>query len=253
MEAIEGDKLSEIKIGSFPEQIQWKLYRTKQHLLEFEQEAYKYMNVLPSGPGRLVRAPESTLEKPLYFYATIEPIPARFGLIAGDFLQNLRSVLDYLVWQLILANGKIPHKTKTAFPITRKVSSFEDAKINRLVGVPDEAIALIEALQPYPERDRGNRPQPIHILDELTNENKHRQVLFTTLDSILKPVHPVLYPHVELEINRHRGDELIPGERLLAYIAFRGGIVNGLEVTATLSALMDWMGYGVLPQFEKFF
>ena len=49
------------------------------------------------------------------------------------------------------------------------------------------------------------------------------------------------------------GGESIRGERLLAFIAFQSGIVEGLEVTATLSALMDWVGFDVLPQFDRFF
>ncbi|HEY2039381.1 MAG TPA: hypothetical protein VGG95_06930, partial [Edaphobacter sp.] len=227
--------------------------RAKQHFLEFEREVSAWMNVKPSGPGQLINAPDSTPEKPIYIYATTSPVPARFGLIAGDYLQNLRSVLDYLVWQLILANGATPHKTNTAFPICKSAAAFKDAKNRKLVGVSDEAIALIEALQPYSERQIDGRPQTIHLLDELTNENKHRQVLFTALASILKPDVPVPFPHIELEVTRYNGDEPIPGERLLAYIAFKDGIATRMEVTATLSALMDWVGYDVLPQFEKFF
>jgi hypothetical protein len=211
------------------------------------------MNIAPSGPGQLVAAPESSPERPIYTYAATKPVPARFGLIAGDYLQNLRSVLDYLVWQLILANGQTPDETKTAFPICKKPNSFNVAKKTRLVGVPAEAITIIESLQPYPERSRGGHPQTIQILDELNNENKHRQVLFTVLNTMFKPNGPVPFPHIELEVSRHRNGQTISGERLLAYIAFKNGIVKGLEVTATLSALMDWMGYEILPQFEKFF
>ena len=39
----------------------------------------------------------------------------------------------------------------------------------------------------------------------------------------------------------------------MAYLAFESSIVHGIEVTATLSALIDWVGYDVLPQFERFF
>jgi hypothetical protein len=254
MEDLEGDKFSEISAGDLPEQIQWKLYRAKQHFLEFEREASAYMNVEPYGPGRMIFAPESTFEKPLCIYAPAKPVPARFGLIAGDYLQNLRSVFDYLVWQLILANGKTPDETVTAFPICKSEKSFELVRKKRLVGVPEEAIDMIRALQPYSERDPSSaRPQTIHILDELTNANKHRQVLSTTLATMLKPDTEVPFPHIELELIRHREGESIPGERLLAYLAFEGNIVKGLEVTATLSALMDWVGFEVLPQFQKFF
>ena len=249
MEGPKPEKFSE-HFGKLPQQIQWKLYRAKQHFEEFGREASAWMN---AGPGEMVFAPESTAKKIVYMYQSKEPIPARFGLIAGGFLQNLRSVLDYLVWQLILANGKTPHETNTGFPVCKSPSAFDKAKDRKLAGVPSEAIILIEALMPYPERQRGAAPQTIQVLDELTNHNKHREVLFTALENIVKPNEPVPFPHIELEIIRHRGGESIPGERLIAYIAFQGGIVDGFEVTTTLSAIMDWVGYDVLPQFEKFF
>jgi hypothetical protein len=253
MEGPKFDKFSEHDSGKLPQQIQWKLYRAKQHFEEFEREASAYMNVGPSGPGEIILAPESTPEKPLYIYGPAKPVPARFGLIAGDYLQNLRSVFDYLVWQLILANGKTPHETNTAFPICKSEQSFNDAKSRRLAGVPREAIDLIAALQPFPQRNPKIRPQTIHILDELTNINKHRKVLSTTLATMFKPDAGVPFPHIELEVIRHRGGDLIPGERLLAYLAFESSIVEGLEVTATLSALMDWVGFDILPQFARFF
>jgi hypothetical protein len=244
----------EIGSAKLPEQIQWKLYRAKLHYLEFKREAAAYMNAGDTGPGEIMPAPESTPAIPMFVYATVNPLPARFGLIAGDYLQNLRSVFDYLVWQLILANGKTPHETNTAFPICKSEKSFNDAKDRRLNGVPEEAIKLIEKLQPYPDRNPGgNRPQTIYILDELTNENKHRQVLSATLATIIKPDTEVPFPHIEVEIIRHRNGNSIPGERLLAYLAFQSPIVKGMEVTATLSALMDWVGFDILPQFEKFF
>jgi hypothetical protein len=92
------------------------------------------------------------------------------------------------------------------------------------------------------------------MLDELANENKHRQVLFTSIHSVFKRDQPAPFPHIELEITRPSGKgQVIPGERFLAYIAFQSGIVKGLEVTAVLSALLDWVGLDVLPHFERFF
>jgi hypothetical protein len=253
MDKTEGERLSELLVEKFPEQLHWKLHRAKLHFEEFKREAAVYMNSGPSGPGQIMPGPDSTPEVPLFIYAPAKPVPARFGLIAGDYLQNLRSVFDYLVWQLILANGKTPHETNTSFPICKSPKSFNEAKGRRLAGVPEEAIELIEKLQPYPEGNPGNRPQTIHILDELTNANKHRRVLSTTLATMLKPDGGVPFPHIELEVIRHRGGDSIPGERLLAYLAFDGSIAHGIEVTATLSALMDWVGYDILPQFERFF
>jgi hypothetical protein len=247
------DKFAALHVEYLPEQLRWKLYRAKQHFMEFEREAAAYMNVQPSGPGRMIFAPDSTPEAPKFVYAPENSVPARFGLIAGDYLQNLRSVFDYLVWQLILANGKTPHETNTSFPVTKSPKAFNEAIGRRLDGVPEEAIRLIETLQPYPERDPGNRPQMMYILDELNNANKHRQVLSTRLAFALNPPAVVPFPHIEVEVVRHRGGHAIPGESLVAYLAFEASFIKGLEVTPTLSALMDWVGFDVLPLFRGFF
>jgi hypothetical protein len=233
-----------------PEQIQWKLYRAKQHYEELVAAVGPWMN---ADPGHLVPSPNSTSENPIFTYVNKERVPARFGLIAGDYLQNLRSSLDYLVWQLILANGKTPHKTNTAFPICKSAKSWKDAKPHRLAGVPEKAVDLIEKMQPYPERRNRYIPLPLEVLDELTNENKHRQVLFTSLASIMKPDEPCPFPHIELEITRVRGGDVVPGERLLAYLAFQEGIVKGVEVTVSLQILANYIGLEVLPLFDEFF
>ena len=69
--------------GKLPEQIQWKLYRAKEHYDELMAEVGPWMN---ANPGHLVPAPDSTPENPLFTYANRDPVPARFGLIAGDYL-----------------------------------------------------------------------------------------------------------------------------------------------------------------------
>jgi hypothetical protein len=129
-------------------------------------------------------------------------------------------------------------------------SSFAEAKGKSLVGVPGEAVSIIETLQPYSTHKDAKY---LRLLDELTNENKHRRILLTSLATIFKPDDPVPFPHIELEITRFRGSNVILGERLLAWIAFQSAIVKSREVTLTLANLMDWVGLDILPQFERFF
>src|SRR5439155_21053237 len=51
-----------------------------------------------------------------------EPDP-RWGLIAGDFVHNIRSALDYLAWQLVILNGKRPNSA-VQFPIFTTCGEF---------------------------------------------------------------------------------------------------------------------------------
>jgi hypothetical protein len=48
--------------------------------------------------------------------------PLRLSVLLGDFLHNLRSSLDHLAWQLVLANGGTPKSGPggTQFPILEK-------------------------------------------------------------------------------------------------------------------------------------
>jgi hypothetical protein len=71
-----------------------KLYRAKHHFLELEQELRAYYTAEETIQIRHV---EGGLN-----IGNVGLVPARFGLIAGDILQCLRSSLDYLVWELLL-------------------------------------------------------------------------------------------------------------------------------------------------------
>ena len=68
--------------------VRQKLYRAKHHYLELEEELLAYY-----------RAEETVQIQPAeggFNVGNVGSVPARFGLIAGDILQCLRSSLDYL-------------------------------------------------------------------------------------------------------------------------------------------------------------
>jgi hypothetical protein len=230
-----------------PAEIEYKLYRAKQHFDELDREQLKWWQ---TEPGVLVSSPDSTPDNRIYGFDTKEPVPARFGLIAGDCLQNLRSVLDYLVWQLVIANGKKPGR-HNAFPVCRTPEGYRGS-ICKLRGVAPEARKIIRSLQPafLPKREN---PYALHVLDELTNENKHRTPLVTAVLHILKPDQPLPFRTVEFEITRIQNGQLIPGERLIAFVAFKHPIVERLEVMAVLEALYAEVMEDVLPLFDSFF
>ena len=232
-----------------PKEIEFKLYRAKQHFDELNGEMLKWWK---GEPGHLVPSPDSTSENPIYTFDLKEPVPARFGLIAGDCLQNLRSVLDYLVWQLVLANNKKPSRGN-AFPVCLTTEGYDKAiKNGRLKGVTAEAREIIKNLQPA-FLPKGSNPKAIYVLDELTNENKHRTPLITSFVSTFKPDEPLPFRHVELEIPRTRNGQLTPGERIVAFVAYKHPLVERLEVMAILDALFLDVAADTLPLFDRFF
>lgn len=92
-------------------------------------------------------------------------------------MQNLRSALDHLANELVVAEGNTPG-SRTAFPL------FEDrlleqngktAERNLWVsgGIDLRALALIEEAQPY-HRVEDPTAHPLWVLRELSNVDKHR-------------------------------------------------------------------------------
>ena len=111
----------------------------------------------------------------------IEDAPIRLGVIVGDFIHNLRSALDHLVWQFVRREGNRPRRSN-AFPIHTSQENF----IQRVVCAPKnrdplqgidpqgDAWTFIEGLQPYHGADPALHP--LTILNSFWNSDKHRVV-----------------------------------------------------------------------------
>lgn len=104
--------------------------------------------------------------------------PDELSVMVGDCLFNVRSMLDHLVWQLVLANGQTPSDW-LYFPISKSAKSFAEnlGKHGRLDGVSPQAVALIERLQPY----HGTDNEPLSLLSKLHNVDKHQKLHLTTV------------------------------------------------------------------------
>ena len=95
----------------------------------------------------------------------------------GDIAQNLRSALDHVVWQLVLANGGTPKPGGggTQFPILAEETRHGSLAVRTVAGgVSPAALKIIEAAQPYSTAaDRyGSAPA---IVRHISNTDKHRE------------------------------------------------------------------------------
>jgi hypothetical protein len=101
--------------------------------------------------------------------------PASLSVVIGDFLFNVRSALDHLLWQLVFLNENKPSKSNM-FPISSTPDIFsEEVKRGRVKGISTEAQKLLENLQPY---HPGN--EPLATLADLHNLDKHRTLNLLT-------------------------------------------------------------------------
>src|SRR6267378_798859 len=96
-----------------------KLDRANEHLDAFEAEATRYLN----GDIFMLVRDDSAEGTAFAFWVKDEP-PPRLSVILGDCLHNLRSALDHIAWQLVLANGEKPGRD-TAFPILTQLVDSE--------------------------------------------------------------------------------------------------------------------------------
>lgn len=100
-----------------------------------------------------------------------DPVP--MALIMGDALHNLRSALDYLVWQLVLEAGNQPSKTN-CFLIAETEYTWKSNHAAKLAGVDPAWIEQIQKHQPFEAPVPGEHW--LARLERMNNVLKHRLV-----------------------------------------------------------------------------
>jgi hypothetical protein len=99
------------------------------------------------------------------------PIDFMFAILVGEICYNLRSALDYLVYELaILDSGAIK---RTQFPIEKNAAAFTARRKpgNFLDGINDAHVAAIGKLQPYMGSTWTAN------LQDISNPDKHRTLV----------------------------------------------------------------------------
>jgi hypothetical protein len=100
--------------------------------------------------------------------------PTDLALVIGDYLHNLRSALDHLAWELVIASGGKP-SPRTEFPIYKDARVYQRKTSGIAIRpcIAPHVGTFIEGLQPYHQGDDALL-HPLWILHELSNIDKHR-------------------------------------------------------------------------------
>jgi hypothetical protein len=148
-----------------------KLQRAEEHVSELEQAIVEYIG---ADPYDIPEEPERNGEWLIVRLGSIRlPPDPRWGVRVGEFLHDLRSALDNLVWQLVLLNGETPWE-KNQFPIYTYAPERQRMD-ERLRGLRADHRAQIEELQPYPGPHVHRQIKAALVwLALLTNIDKHR-------------------------------------------------------------------------------
>ena len=114
--------------------------------------------------GKQREAPIGTATVPMNL-----PTPPRAARLIGEVVQNLRTALEYLIFELARfdSDGVVDN---TQFVITDSEKDFISEKTRRLRGLSADHIADIERLQPY------NGCQWTKLIRDISNPAKHRHL-----------------------------------------------------------------------------
>ena len=133
----------------------------------------EYVDAEPC-PYRVLRKVKVDFTEHVYYLRLETPIPLEFSILLGEIIYNLRSALDQCVFQLALNHTGV-EKSQTMFPIFTDVDDFQKKGAWRIESVGDGPQALIESLQPYPDRSLAINHSLLD-LNNLSNADKHRAV-----------------------------------------------------------------------------
>ncbi len=166
-----------------------KLERARVHLEDLDRRVLSFSD-MQAQHVVIHRNPET--RKIAWVIAQAEEPPEDLGPVVGDCLHNLRSALDHLAWQLVLANGKKPGG-KTEFPVWNTPEDFAAKSKDQVRGMDPGVVAVIEESQPYYVSRKS-----IGTTHQLNRIDKHRHfhLVVTSVESSMLmgwPDDPQLY------------------------------------------------------------
>jgi hypothetical protein len=130
---------------------------------------------LDTDPYELVHRDDAqTGERIISVSVREDPPSAALAITVGEIVYSLRSGLDYMARQLVLANGQNP-TTRTEFPIFSDGTRYAADAPRKTLGMSPQAIALIDSLQPFAWPTPLQR-HPLWILHELHNADEHHKL-----------------------------------------------------------------------------
>ncbi len=155
-----------------------KIDRAQHHLDSLERSVSSFLNSEPYVVSRQDDDIGVTYQVQLR-----RALPFEWGLMVGDVVSNLRSSLDYIVFQLSLPRlqrGTDPRDWQVPqFPICDKRTAYCGRGSKRLIRfVPRGCHRTIEQLQPY-HRKHWPELDLLSILRDISNADKHRLVVPT--------------------------------------------------------------------------
>jgi hypothetical protein len=118
--------------------IQAKVTRAKQHIQDFQRALSAFNDTKPYVVA-IKEDPQAG--KRIYYIAKVDPVPDDVATIAADVIQNLRSPLDQIAYQLVLdARGGTEPDWRVYYPICGSAADYPSLRKRFIKGVRQEVI-----------------------------------------------------------------------------------------------------------------
>lgn len=148
--------------------IEVKIKRAGKHFADLSSEVQTFFG---SNPYAVGGKSDVQTRKLIYCIVDIKPVPALISAIAGDALQNLRSALDHLIWQLHKVNGT--NGTESHFPTGNSEATYKATLHKAKKYFRKDAMDLLYEVEAY----KGGKGEFLWKLNRLNNIDKHRLLI----------------------------------------------------------------------------
>jgi hypothetical protein len=157
------------------ESVTRKLDRADYHIKDIDSR----ISTFSAHPYDVIPYENGDTEETELRLANVKGMPTEWPAIIGDAINNLRSALDHLMWNLVLLNGNSPGRN-TQFPIVTSGNGYDGESCRMTGGASSKHIAEIKGLQPY-HRTGAEKTHPLFWLNQLSNFDKHRVLLLSEI------------------------------------------------------------------------
>ena len=152
--------------------IRVKIERAKKHIDDLDVACNAFFTTQPN----IIRFEiDPKAKQRTYYVGSIRDIPSEIAAITGDALNNIRSALDHLAYQLVDAAGATS-TVQTSFPIYDSPEKYKTDFVRKIKGMRQDAIDAIDAIRPY---KGGN--DALWRLHSLNNIDKHRLLITVSM------------------------------------------------------------------------
>jgi hypothetical protein len=165
-------------VSSKVARIELKVQRADKHFHDLRVNLDAFYKVLQTEKSKfLVREVEPVSGDKIFKIVTVPEVPPMISVIAGDILFNLRSALDHLAFQLVIANPAVTSKKDIFFPFGESEADYMASERRSVIETfANTAVKRIDALKPY---KGGN--DILWRLSRLNNIDKHRLLITTSM------------------------------------------------------------------------